>query len=147
MSKNKKLTLSEIKKIDAKSFSGKKDVIIKGYSLTIDEVFRPTKIQELISEFIDKQLYIVENEIQFDQWLEYTLLLMIKHFTSLQIPDSFAEQIATWQLLIDNDLFADIVNNINQEEIKKMFNLIQAATDVPDRLAEEIVAKAVPKVE
>ena len=147
MSKNKKLTLSEIKKLDAKSFSGKREVIIKGYSLTIEEAFRPTKVQELISEFIDKQIYITENEIQFDRWLEYILILMIKHFTSLQVPDSFAEQIATWELLIDNDLFAEIVDAMNQDEIKKMFKLIQAATDVPDKLAEEIVAKTAPKEE
>ena len=144
MSKTKSLSLATLKKTDAQKFGSKKQIIIDGYSLVVDEAFRPTKVQELVSEYLDKVLYVTQNEIEFSKWFDYILLLMVRHFTSLEIPSDFESQVSAWKLLIDTDYFVQILDALNQEEMQKVWNAIKDANDVQDQIIQEIVAKTAP---
>jgi hypothetical protein len=127
-----KLNVSALKKIDSANFKDKKDIIVRGYSLTIDRIFRPTAINALIAEWMDKMTYVRDNaEIQMSDvnWIGYYQLLLVKHFTSLDVPDDFGQQLQVLGILIDNDLFVDVMNAFDQSQVDRVGQAMQKANE------------------
>ncbi|MDH6674435.1 hypothetical protein M2277_005127 [Paenibacillus sp. LBL] len=125
----KKLSMAAIKKQD-KQFDERYEVEINGYVLEIDQTFRPTKIQGLISELAQK---FEETKVQdtniLDIFTPYMILLMIKNFTSLDIPDKLDDQLKTLDFLVDNDFLVPIYESLPIAEVNKVYAEMEAATD------------------
>lgn len=118
----KNLTVSEIKKQDKKTYGEQIEVEINGYSLKIDKVFRKTKINSLIAEVVEKFEYARQNEFKLvDIFVPYSLLLILKYFTSLSIPDKLEDQLKVMEILIDNNYLEPITEALPQDEINAVF--------------------------
>lgn len=140
-SSKKKLNMAAVKKQD-KKFSERYEVDINGYVLEIDKTFRKTKITALINELIEK---FEETRIRDTSILEifapYVILLMMKNFTSLDIPQKLEDQLKTMDFLIDNEFFVPIYENMPKEEINKVYAELNVVTDrINENLADLMAA-------
>ena len=118
----KKMNLTNLKKNSSKKFTTEK-INVDGYDVVVDKVFRQSKIEELLKEFIEKLQYTQDNNIEFDGY-EYGLTLTLSHFTSITFPKKYEEQLETYKILIDNEYFDEIYKIFPQEEINKLADII-----------------------
>lgn len=132
---SKKLTVNSLKSQDARQYT-KKELIINDYKVLIDEKFRPTTIQRLLFEFMEKYQYMQENNMQMNV-IEYLPILLIKYFTSLDIPDDLETQLKIYELLVDNDYFEPIYNAFPKEEISKIYEIAKKMRENSDELVKQ----------
>jgi hypothetical protein len=132
----KKLTVNTLKSQDSKQYT-KRELTINGYKVEIDEKFRPTTIQRLLVEFFEKYQYIQENNIQINI-VEYFPILLIKYFTSIDIPDDLETQLKIYELLIDNDYFEPIFNAFPKEEVTKIYEIAKNIRENSEELSKQI---------
>jgi hypothetical protein len=147
----KKLTIGAIKKVDVQ-FNEKKEIDIQGYSVIVDLKFRPTKIQSLIDELVDKITYCQENNIEFDASaiFQYTMLLLVKYFSDVKIPDDFSEQLQILDIMIDNEFLMPIIDAFSKDEVnnvlekirERAININQLTKEIPGILANEVAKNA-----
>lgn len=137
----KKLSMAAVKKQD-KKISERYEVEINGYVLEIDKTFRKTKISGLINELIEKfEETRIRNTNILEIFAPYVILLMIKHFTSLDVPQKLEDQLKTLDFLIDNEFFVPIYENMPIEEINKVYAELNVATDrINENLADLMAA-------
>lgn len=117
----KKISFKELEKLD-KQYNKQKKIEVNGYEVMIDEKFRPTKIQRLIIEYQEKVKYCMDNDIDIEKvdWTGYFLILLVKYFTDIEIPDEFSKQLIVLDLLLDNGFLMPIIEAMDEAEIKKI---------------------------
>jgi hypothetical protein len=156
MSTVKSLTLNEITKKDKKLDEKKKITVTlpdgTNYSINIDRFFRPSKIQKYMLEFgivMDevKEKGIDEEALANSMIVEY--MLLIRNFTSLEIPLSIAEITAYAQKMTDLEILDQIINAFDQSEVakierisKKVLENIPLLKNKIDQVYEQIALKA-----
>lgn len=136
MGKTKKLNLANLKKMDAK-FNQKRELLINGYTVTVEEYLRPTKIQKLIVG--------MQNDIQNLESLGHEIdsfgliaVQLIDQFTDIDMPTDTLERLKVIEILIDNEFLVPIMNAFNQEELEKATEMIQRSTDAQNELLKQI---------
>lgn len=141
--------MSVLKKLDAQKFNGKKQVHINGYDIIVDEVFRPTKLSLVLAEYQDKLLDATKTEgldTNKIDWPLFLYMLLVKHFTNVQIPDDLESQISAYITLIDNDFLMPIITEFGEENMNKFNEMLKTASENMVSYAEEIARKANPEV-
>lgn len=133
---SKKLTINTLKSQDSKRYT-RRELTINGYKVEVDEKFRPTTIQRLLIEFFEKYQYMKENNLQMNI-VEYLPVLLLKYFTSLDIPDDLETQLKIYELLIDNDYFEPIFNAFPKEEINKIYDIAKKIRENSEELTKQI---------
>jgi hypothetical protein len=133
---NKKMNLGSLKTLENKKFTQKK-IIVGDFTILVDEVFRETKIIELVQEVLEKSRYMKENNIKMEL-SDFSYILFIKHFTDIDISDSFDEQIQFYNILVDLGYFETIINAFNQDEIKKFTEKMKVYKNNMDKLLEDL---------
>lgn len=127
----KKLTLSAIEK-ENKKYKEQFKVEVNGYELMVDKYFSPKKMNNLIEQLRKTAEYINKNEEideeKFD-FISYSLLLMIKYFTNLEIPDELSQELFVLEQLIEGEFFIGIINELPEQEVKKLEEKIKVYTD------------------
>lgn len=149
MSKSKPLNLSALKKLDAQKYNGKKQVNIHGYDILIDESFRPTKLSQVFAEYQDKVIIANQTEgleVNKIDWLAFLYMLLVKHFTNVQIPDDLESQLVAYIALVDNEFIAPILEHFGESNMQKFNDMLQAVSANMESYAEEIARKANPEV-
>lgn len=142
MSENKHLNLTELRKQD-KKYDKKFEIVVENdegdeYSLKVDENFRNSKIDDMIYEAFKIWDYARTNEYAIEDIYEkYVMLLVIKHFTSLKVPDEFEKQIDVFRMLVDNNFLMQIINSIPEKEMQKVNERIEGATQNVDKFMDE----------
>lgn len=120
------------------------------YKIKIDNVFRKTKQHKLLEDLI---FFLNEsnNRLEIlDVATPYITLLLIKHFTNLDIPDDIDEAIEVMNVLIDLDIFSEIVNLMPENEVIKMYETLNASIERMNLNIEEMLKeseKVLEKVE
>lgn len=141
----KNLTVTELKKqnkaLDAKT----EHTIVVGdskYKIKVDNTFRKTKQHEVLQDMID---FLNEghkrNEI-LEVATTYTSLLLIKHFTSLEIPNNIDDAIVMLNVLIDLDILNDIIDLLPEDEVEKMYNSLNASVSRMNENIKELREEA-----
>lgn len=121
----KSLNLTNLKKHD-KQLNEQFEIEVNGYTLKIDSVFRNTKVKQLVAELMDKYHYTQINDDTLSGiFLPYSTLLVIKYFTSLEIPDELERQLEVLEMLIDGGFLNPIVEALPTAEIEKVTEQIQ----------------------
>lgn len=135
--KKKALTLSAIKE-ETKKYKEQIVVDIKGYELKIDKHFAPTKISELLQELGSKILQLEKDGVDLKNFdlTSYIFLLIIKHFTSLKIPDEFEKQIAILKELVDGEFLGEIINAIPDDGWNKLQDVFYELNERFDQTKE-----------
>ena len=128
MTKNiKKLTGAELRKQN-KALDEQREfsVEIDGqeYTLTHDVKFRKTKQIKLIEDLIEFFAKGAENPEILDKSTPYTALLVIKHFTSLDVPDNIEDALILLGILIDLDAIAKIINELPEDDVVELFDIL-----------------------
>lgn len=112
------------------------------YKIKIDNVFRKTKQHKLLE---DLMLFINESNKRLeilDVATPYITLLLIKHFTNLDIPDDIDEAIEVMNILIDLDIFSEIVNLMPENEVIKMYETLTASVERMNLNIEEMLKES-----
>lgn len=125
---SKKLNLGTLKSEDNKFYTEKK-ITVNGHDILIQEHFRPTTIQRMFMELVEKVEYMKENGIKLSFLPSYIYILLIKYFTNIEVPEEFEKQIQMLDLLIDNNYLEPVINAIPQEEIDKINTFIMKSKE------------------
>lgn len=128
MTKNiKNLTGAELKKQN-KALDAQKEFTIEiggeEYKLTHDIVFRKTKQIKLIEDLIEYFSAGAENPEILEMATPYTALLVIKHFTSLEVSNDIQDALALLAVLMDLEVLDKIIDKMPEEETKKLFDVL-----------------------
>jgi hypothetical protein len=137
----KKINLTNLKSMEKEVFSTK-EVIIGDYSINIDIKFRETKIINLLKEFLEKANYAKENNIDLD-FSTYGLVLLIKYFTDIDMPNDYDKEMQVYNILVDLGILSIILENFDEEEIKKFNEKLNLYNQNITKLAEELKDKKV----
>lgn len=143
--KAKNLTLTELRKQDkALNEQTEHTINVNGvdYKIKIDNVFRKTKQHKLLDDLIKFMDEGRNNEELLDFSSSYTTLLLIKHFTSLEIPDDIDNAIIAMNALIDLDIFDEIINLMPEKEVVKVYELLAMAVKRIDENIDEMIEEA-----
>lgn len=140
MSKPKKMTISSLKREDSRKYT-KKLIRVGDYEVTVDEQLRPTKIQTMIAELIEKDEYASENGYLFNP-SEYALILFVKYFSDISVPSEYEKQIAMLSLLVDLEYLEPIINSFDKEEMDKLNKMIKQYHSNLNLLMNELVKMA-----
>lgn len=125
----KNLTIEQIMEAD-KQFNEKEIVQVFGSDLEVDIKFRKTKISSAIAEIIENFEKSRIRGINIGAlFATYVGLIIIKHFTSLEVPADFDAQLELLEVLVDNDYLEEIMNKLPASEVKKFFETVQEATE------------------
>lgn len=160
MSEIKELSVDLLEELD-KEYEERKECTIKVKTpngsidtlIYVDKLFKPKKIHDCVQELVMKVEYakqFIANDDDkesnvFKMWL---MLLVIKHFTSLDVPKDFNKQLAVIEKMLEAEIFYQIfaefdTNEIHKvmDEIERVTNIINARIDGYESLIEETEAK------
>lgn len=107
------------------------------YRVTHDEKFLNSKIHMVLDDLI-----LLFNEGRHRNELmevatPYTTLLIIKHFTSIEVSDDIDEALETMTALIDLELVDKIINALPEAEVVRMYEKISTVmTNVKSTLED-----------
>jgi hypothetical protein len=148
MAKNQNLNLANLKK-EVKKVESQSETSIfineTEYKLKVDDNFLPTKMHELLDDLVEFLNEANDKVKLLDIANPYITLLLIKHFTSLDISDDIDEAVDALRVFVDLDILHDILNAMPEKEVVKVYELI--ATTV-NRMQEnmEITAEEAEKM-
>lgn len=142
----KKLTLAELqkqsKKLDATS-EGKVMIGDTEYTIEYDTVFRKTKQRNVLDDTLRFFQEIGEQNIdRLEMASAYTALLIVKHFTSLEISDDVSEALDMLEVLVDLEVLGEIVNLLPEDEVVKIYDLLTTTVNTLKENIEETERQA-----
>lgn len=149
--KVKNLTVEELKKQN-KKLDEQVEVLVEAngemYRFTHDAVFRKSKIYKMLDDFVDFLNEGNYREEMFDLLTPYISLLIIKHFTSIEVPDDIDEALNLLEVMIDLEVLDKILNSLPEEELMKIYEILDKVlknleenTEEAEKLTEEIFAQ------
>ena len=136
MAKSTKMNLGNLKSLESKTFT-KRKLIIDNYEVEVDEVFRDSKITELVKEFLLKLNYMKENNIEMNP-IDYSIVLLLKYFTTIEIDDVFENQIQILSILIDLGYIEQILNAFPEKEMIRLTEKLKEFPSKIEKIAEEL---------
>lgn len=136
----KKLTVAELKK-QVKALDGQREFTVtigeQEYKLSHDTTFRISKQNKLLDDLIKFFSLGAEDVELLDMSTPYTALLVIKHFTTLEVSDDVSEALALLEALVDLESLDKIVNELPEKEVTKIFELLaKTVTNMTEKLEE-----------
>lgn len=123
----KKLSPAELKKQVKKLDEVQEFLVVIGdtdYKVTHDVVFRKTKQHKVLDDMVKFFNEGGKNIELLDMATPYTALLIIKHFTSIEVSDDIDEALALLEVLIDLEALDKILNALPEEEVQKIYELL-----------------------
>lgn len=123
----KKLSPAELKKQVKKLDAVQEFLVTIGdvdYMLTHDVTFRRTKMHKVLDDMVlffnegGKQIELLEMATP------YTALLILKHFTSLEVPEEIDEALILLEVLIDLEALDKLLNALPEAEVTKVYELL-----------------------
>jgi len=139
----KKLNIAQLKSLD-KQFSEQKEVIINDYKLNVDTKFRNSKIIAMFADLQEKINHCRLNGIEISDaiWALYPVLL-IKYFTSLDIPNEIEQQFHINDQLIDHNFLVPIIEAFPEDQMDIINEKLQLLLDnkdaITDLIADEVL--------
>lgn len=146
MTKNEKiknLTVTELKK-QVKKLDKQTEATVfveidsekTPYNFKYDEFFKNTKIHLLLDDMVEffNRGYVDSRLLELST--PYISLLIIKHFTSIEISDDIDEALSFLNVLTDLEILAPIINCLPEKEIIKLEELLAKTLDNLERNIE-----------
>jgi len=136
----KNLTASALKK-ENKVLDDKREfeVEINGtkYKLTHDITFRKTKQVSLLDDVIAFFSEGIKRPELLELATPYSALMILKYFTSLDISDDISEALDTLDVLIDLEIIDKIIGELPEDEIIKIYQLVDKTVQNMNETLEE----------
>jgi hypothetical protein len=140
MEVNKEFSLDMLEEIE-KEFEEQEEITLKiktangekTAKLTIDKFFTPKKIKACVMELIQK-IDILKNYVKQESETElyklWMMLLLVKHFTTLDIPKEFKKQLAVIEKLTESTVLFQIFSAFRVEEVEKVMSELDKQTHI-----------------
>jgi predicted HAD superfamily phosphohydrolase len=125
--KIKNLNPTEIKKqVKELKKQGEFFITIAGeeYRVKHDEVFLNSKIHKVLDDLVELFNEGRNRNELMEVATPYTTLLIIKHFTSIEVPDDIDGALEMMEALIDLEVVDKIINALPEGEVVKMYEKI-----------------------
>jgi hypothetical protein len=124
------------------NFEEKKEITIKikredtiiDTVLQIDKRFSPIKVNECVKEIVQK-MDILKNYVDVDSdtskiYQLWTILMIVKYFSELQVPKDFQKQVAVLEKLSDSGILFQIFSQFDEKEIQKIMAELDRITHI-----------------
>lgn len=111
------------------------------FTIKVDKKLNKTKIMAMVSEIMAQLQYARTHKIQVEEvFLPYSILMMIKYFTSLgkDIPGTLNAQLEIMRKLIDLDLLQPILELFPEDETQEVFNAVSETIADTDKRVREL---------
>lgn len=145
--KPQKLTMANLTKdnklLDMKGADTVTSVNGTVFEFTYDLKFRKTKQREMLRDIVKffeemmKEDVAIENG-DADISAAYTTLMLVKHFTDLEIPDNVSDALATMEVMLDLGVLGPIVNALPDEEVQTIYDLLQDSLENLNKNLDQI---------
>lgn len=142
--KAKNLSLTEIKKLNrglVTNIETSVSVEIDGeeipYRFTYESIFRKSKRIKVMDDIIAFYQSFEKNPEIVHMATPYVSLLVLKHFTSIQVPDDIGKALEVLEALLDLNIFDKILNALPDEQVSGIYNDILEALERMNSNAEE----------
>lgn len=138
------LTVTALRRENRKLNNQKEHTIVVGgedYVIKVDQIFRKTKQHRLLE---DLMLFLNEGNERvelLDLATPYITLLLIKHFTSLEIPDNIDGAIDVMDALTDLGIFAHITDLMPEDEVVGLYETVSASIDRMNTNIDELMSE------
>lgn len=126
----KNLSLSHIKKQDAKKYKDKRQVLLDNGTIKVevDTVFRPSKKNQVIVELFKLiQEKAKKKESVTGELISAAMIsLIIKHFTTIDVKGlkTLDDYVELFVILTDNDYLTPIIDSFDKSELQSMIDYI-----------------------
>jgi hypothetical protein len=147
----KNLSLSHIKKQDTQKYKEKKQVLFDDgkTKVDVDVVFRPSKINEVISDLLKLIQEKVEKEEapNGETIMVVVLSLIVKHFSSIDVKgaNTFNDYLEMYMIMNDNGYLSPILQAFDPQELQKAIDEVnknlEKWTIELNKIIDEIKAK------
>lgn len=120
----KKLTVTAVKKHN-KKFRDQMEIIVGDeYYLMVDKEFRPTKIAAVSHDLmqIAAEYRNLSDELVFTGLI---YILILKHFSSLEVPEDPEKLLTLQEELIDSGFLQEILEKLPEEEVNKVMTKVR----------------------
>jgi hypothetical protein len=120
------------------------------YTLSHDVIFRQTKKNKVLDDMVEFFQEATKTINILELATPYVTLLIFKHFTSLDVSDNVDEAIDLLQVLIDLDVLNQIIVELPEDELTKVFEMVtKVVSTMSENLedAEAEIAKLQEQVE
>jgi hypothetical protein len=113
---------------------------VRPFKVEIYKVFSPVGIQQCVAELVEKiDIARSKDKNGFGNIIiPYTIFLIIKHFTTLKLPNVFSQQIKAIEHMINTGILFQIFMYFDEEEVNKIRNEIMFVLDNFDKKLPEI---------
>lgn len=115
------------------------------YNITYDKVFRKTKQQAVVEDMLEFFMSASEDENRLKMSQIYPLLLIIKHFTSLDVPEDIASALILLEILIDLEVITTIMNELPEDQVTNLFEVLTKSVEVLNDTVNESAKKVQDK--
>jgi hypothetical protein len=143
--KLKNLTLAELEKQNKVLDEQRDFTVVIGdskYKLAHDVTFRNSKKAKVLDDMVKFFQEASKNIDILELATPYTALLVMKHFTTLDVSDDVVEAIALLETLIDLGILNSIIVELPEDQMQEVFELItKTVTNMAENL-EEVEAEA-----
>lgn len=112
------------------------------YKVTHDIKFRKTKQASLLDDIVSFFAEGVKNVKILELATPYTALLILKYFTSIDVPDNIDEALATLNVLVDLEIMDKIINELPEDEITDIYKLLDKTVKNMNETIEEAEKEA-----
>lgn len=138
--KIKSITLAEMKKQE-KLLKETKEALITGakdtvWKVQIDTYFLPTKRNQVLDDLIKFFDASNKNAELTSIATPYTSLLLVKHFTNIDIPDDIEEALDYLYLLMNLRVLTPILNEMPEDEVVDLYNSL---TDTLNQISNNMM--------
>lgn len=147
----KNLTVSELMKQGKKLEEQEVAVIVinnTDYKIKYDKHFRKTKQHALLEDILELFNEGAKNTEILDLATPFTSLLILKHFTNVDVPEDLNEALVLLRVLIDLERLDVMINALPEDEVLKIYQLLEATVrnldanlDEYEKEAEELAKK------
>src|SRR5690606_2481737 len=99
------------------------------YLVKHDEIFVNSKIHRVLDDLVSLFNESRNRNELMEVATPYTTLLIIKHFTSIDVPDDIDSALDMMEALIDLEVMDKIINALPESEIVKMYEKMTVVMD------------------
>ncbi|MBG9737836.1 hypothetical protein [Paenibacillus alvei] len=109
------------------------------FGLEICKYFSPAKMDSCITELIDKldQAKLQDKEKYEQIIVPYLMFLTVKHFTTLELPSTFSEQLQAIETMINTGTLFQIYMSFEEKELERLSSTLRSAIDTFHANAKE----------
>lgn len=125
------------------------DGVVRPFVVEVFKIFSPVSIKQCVQEFINKMdmAKARDKEGFGDIMIPYLMFLIVKHFTTLKLPNTFAQELKAIEHMTNTGTLFQIMMYMDENEVSKVKDEINFVLENFDKNLPEFeeIKKAISK--